>query len=94
MTNRKRFTGAGEARISPQLVAEWSNGTPADWANESHRIPQKIGYGMLPTMPSPGVRPVPEEIDAAYRKAATDAIELRLEQAGIRLANRLNQALR
>ena len=83
-----------DARITPNLAREWSASQPADWANESHRIAQKVGYGMLSTMPSVGTRPEPEEITTAYSKAATEAIELRLEQAGIRLAKVLNDSLR
>ena len=83
-----------DARITPNLAREWSASQPADWANESHRIAQKVGYGMLSTTPSLGTRPEPEEITPAYSKAATEAIELRLEQAGIRLAEVLNGSLR
>ena len=83
-----------DARITPNLAREWSASQPDDWANESHRIAQNVGYGMLPTMPSPRTRPEPEEIDAAYSKAATEAIEFRLMQAGIRLAKVLNDTLR
>jgi hypothetical protein len=83
-----------DARITPQMIKQWSGSTPAAWAVESHRIAQTVGYGMLETTPVAGVKPEPEVIDAAYREAATKAIELRLEQAGIRLAAALNQALR
>ena len=82
------------ARITAAQIRDWEASQPADWANESHRIAQEVGYGMLPTMPLLGTRPMPEEIDAAYRKAATEAIEHRLQQAGIRLASVLNGSLR
>jgi hypothetical protein len=83
-----------DGRITAAMVRAWTVSTPADWADESHLIARKIGYGMLPTMPSTGAWPEPETIDASYQKAATEAIELRLEQAGIRLAAAVNSALR
>jgi S1/P1 Nuclease len=83
-----------DARITPQLIKQWSGSTPAAWAVESHRIAQTVGYGILETRPVAGTRPEPEVIDGAYRAAATQAIEMRLEQAGVRLADLLNQALR
>jgi hypothetical protein len=85
----KRLNG----RITPTMIKNWSGSTAADWVNESHEVARKVGYGMLPTMPSSDAHADPEVLDDAYRKAATDAINLRLEQAGIRLADMLNAAL-
>jgi hypothetical protein len=62
----------------------WQAGTPADWANESLAL--TIGY----------VYPLPEshEISTDYVQRALPILHKRLEQAGVRLAWLLNQAMK
>jgi hypothetical protein len=67
----------------------WSKGTVEDWAEQNHKVAQKITYGKLPKV-APGA---PEPIDAAYEKAADPVIRVQIEKAGDRLARVLNEAL-
>ena len=83
-----------EAKITSALAKDWSSSQVIDWANQSHKLAQHVAYGMLPIRPVAGVRPEPEEISDAYRAEATKDIEDRLEEAGVRLADVLNDSLR
>jgi len=72
---------------NPKMVAEWSKGTPEDWATESlaaarsaYRLP--AGKGVI----KPGTR-----IDAEYCGAALPVIRRQLAKAAIRTAWYLNQ---
>jgi hypothetical protein len=68
---------------------KWAKGTVEDWAEQNHKVAQKITYGKLPKV-APGT---PEPIDAAYEKKADLVIQLQIEKAGARLARVLNEAL-
>jgi hypothetical protein len=68
---------------------KWDKGTVEDWAEQNHRLAQKIVYGKLPKEPAG----TPEPIDAAYEKEADSIIRSQIEKAGARLAYLLNQAL-
>jgi hypothetical protein len=68
---------------------KWSKGTPAQWANESHKVAQKIVYGKLPKTPAGGNVP----LGAEYEKAADPVIRQQIEKAGDRLARVLNEIL-
>ena len=80
------YAAALAKSITPAERAAWSGGTPADWANESHQVAERVAYGELPAGPIP-------EITPAYQRAAESAIELQLKKAGVRLARMLNEAL-
>lgn len=69
----------------PQRQA-WQTGSAEDWANESHRLAQRVAYGLLPK----DKRIV---IPFRYETEARMTIELQLKRAGLRLARVLNEAL-
>lgn len=87
----------------------WGKGTVRDWAEQSHKIAQKIVYGKLPKparaamvqafAPSDGVQgkppaaPAPVSINGAYEHKADPLIAEQIEKAGVRLASLLNASL-
>lgn len=77
------------ATISPRQRRRWRAGTPREWAMQSFRLAQAHAYGGLPTPGRTGVY----RLDAAYVNAATAAVRLQLQRAGVRLAYVLNTAL-
>jgi len=70
--------------ITAQNLADWTGDTPEDWATESYLLTHSLAY--------------PDSTDEVYvvtndyADAALLAINQRLSQAGVRLANLLNQA--
>ncbi|MEI9976062.1 MAG: S1/P1 nuclease [Ignavibacteriota bacterium] len=68
---------------------KWAKGSVEDWAEQNHRVAQKITYGKLPKEPAG----TPEPIDAAYEKQSDAVIQVQIEKAGARLARVLNEAL-
>ena len=68
---------------------KWSKGTVEQWAEESHKLAQKIVYGKLPA----GTSGTPRTLTAAYEKKADPVIRLQIEKAGDRLAKFLNDTL-
>jgi len=68
---------------------KWSKGTVEQWAEESHKVAQKIVYGKLP----PAVSGKPMLLNAAYEKKADPVIKVQIEKAGDRLAKFLNDTL-
>lgn len=76
--------------LTPKRQRKWGKGSPAQWAEETHRWSQKITYGKLPKV-SNGER-VP--IGDAYERAADPLIREEIEKAGARLAAILNAALK
>ena len=62
----------------------WQAGTPADWANESLALTIKYVHQL----------PESREISAAYVQRALPILHKRLEQAGVRLAWLLNEAMK
>jgi hypothetical protein len=79
-------------RLAAEITAaqrhDWARGTPAAWALQSFALGQTVAYGDLPRPDAAGVY----ELPAAYVDAATDAVRLQLERAGVRLAAVLNEA--
>ena len=71
-----------------QHYRKWSKGTVSDWAEDNHKIAQKVTY-KLPKEPAG----TPEPIDAKYVQKADSAIQVQIEKAGDRLARVLNEAL-
>lgn len=85
--------------LSAQITAEetryWTqdltaSGAPyraiVDWVDESHELARSVAYGALPSQQHP-------DLGDAYTAVAWPLIQLRLEQAGVRLAAVLNQSL-
>jgi len=70
-------------------------GSIADWARESWNISRTIAYPELRNYPDtcPAASKIRAVIDADYIKAATPAVRLQAERAGLRLARLLNTAL-
>jgi S1/P1 Nuclease len=68
----------------PNDRTAWQAGTPTDWANESLALTIEYVY------------PLPEshEISTDYVQRALPILLKRLEQAGVRLAWLLNQAMK
>ena len=77
------------SRESAKHAKKWDRGTVEDWAEQNHKIAQKIVYGKLPKVAAG----TPEPIDAAYEKIADQVIQVQIEKAGARLAHVLNEAL-
>ena len=67
-------------------AARLSQGSPAEWANESYNVARGLVYGDLPH--SPGV------LRASYQDAAFWVVIDQLGKAGLRLALVVNQSLR
>jgi hypothetical protein len=65
---------------------KFAKGTVRDWAEQSHKLAQKVVYGRLPKGPEGSVR----VIRADYERRADPLIEQQLERAGARLAAVLN----
>ncbi|WP_323990514.1 S1/P1 nuclease [Nguyenibacter sp. L1] len=87
--------------ITPGQAAAWApQGLPgslgpvvAAWANESHALARDVVYADLPHAGNgPGIAPG-IALGAPYDQAAWPVIQVRLEQAGVRLADVLNAAL-
>ena len=76
--------------LTPKRARKWGKGTPEKWAEETHKIAQKITYGKLPKEPQG--TPVP--IGADYERAADPVIRMQIEKAGARLAAVLNATLK
>jgi len=77
------------SRDSARHAKKWSRGTVEDWAEENHKVAQKLTYGKLPKVAAGALEP----IGAAYEKKADPAIGIQIEKAGARLARVLNEAL-
>jgi hypothetical protein len=77
------------SRDAQKHAAKWSRGTVEEWAEDNHKVAQKITYGKLPKEPAG----TPEPIDAAYVKKADSVVRIQIEKAGDRLARVLNEAL-
>jgi hypothetical protein len=77
------------ARTTEAERAQWSSGTPLDWAVETYAVSKQHAYGMLPA-PSGDSR---YELSQAYVDDATQVTAQQLRKAGVRLALLLNRAL-
>jgi hypothetical protein len=77
------------SKESAKHARKWDQGTVEDWAEQNHRVAQKITYGKLPKVPAGQ----PEPIDGNYEKKADPVIQMQIEKAGARLAHVLNEAL-
>jgi hypothetical protein len=93
LLNRKKsmriadYANALHARISRRQAKEWAQGSPLDWANESHQIAVEKVYKDVPAGGDP------PKLDQAYVSRSADVIDQQLQKAGVRLAMVLNRAL-
>lgn len=76
-------------KITDKQAANWIEGTPEDWANESHKLAISVAYKDISEVPSP----LPK-IDQDYIDRAGPVIEQQLERGGVRLANILNEVFK
>ncbi len=74
------------AQITPEQEAEWTQGTPDDWAMDAFNIAFDHAYGDPPL-------PKDAHLDAAYVARAEKDVALQLSRAGVRLAAVLNKTL-
>jgi len=86
-----------EEELYPVLLREaqkhrrkYSKGSVADWAEQSHKLAQKVVYKALP----PGPAGTPEPLGADYEKLADPVIREQIEKAGDRLAKLLNDTFK
>lgn len=83
-----------DAAITPAQRAAWTppyllpqiGPMAAEWANESHRLAQQVAYVDI-------AKPAGDAWSQRYQQRVWPVIRIRLEQAGIRLAEVLNEAL-
>jgi len=75
-----------ERNITPKEKTEWEQGRIEDWVLEGHKLAQSLVYGDLASDD-------PAPITSDYERQADPVIELQLEEAGVRLASLLNEAL-
>ena len=89
LLDRDRLTTAEAARaiggLATGQLLQWQAGDVLDWAEESRAF-RPVVYA-LPPAGSGGV----VNLDAAYLVTARNVVSLRLAQAGVRLAGRLNR---
>jgi hypothetical protein len=85
--NTAQIAAAIGGAVSPQQRKSWQAGTPAAWAEESHRIARDHVYPMVQ-----GRRSL--RLSAGYLRAEMPATRQQLAKAGIRLAWLLNTTLR
>lgn len=78
---------AGEITVGQQQ--EWQRGTPEDWCGESVRHARDYAYRYGAWLPSRQAYLANRE----YEDAARDITRVRLQQAGVRIAQVLNEAL-
>jgi hypothetical protein len=80
-----------DARIPPAEVEHWSGGDARSWAEESYQLAKSDAYSLpsRPTCADGG----PISLSPEYQAMAAKDAALRLQQAGVRMAVVLNQAL-
>ena len=77
-----KYAARLNGRVSEAEVSTWSLSTVSDWANESRSLALKVAYSVDK-----------EGLSKAYIKRGREVINLRLTQAGVRLAHLLNTIL-
>ena len=77
-----KYAARLNGRVSEEEVSAWSLSTVSDWANESRSLALKVAY-----------RVDKGGLSKAYIKRGREVINLRLTQAGVRLAHLLNTIL-
>lgn len=94
LADARREANTLAARITPDETAYWTRDfatdtmhqATVDWVNESHELARTLAYGALPANKGAA-------LGDAYTAMAWPVIQIRLEQAGVRLAAVLNAAL-
>jgi len=95
------------AGLTPDDVAKWSSGTPAEWAQESYAVAKAVAYA-FPATPAEGKYTFPARkdekdscgpvtvyrADAEYQTRAVATAKTQLAKAGVRLAALLRDSLR
>ena len=77
------------SRITPAQVQQWSQGTPADWAQESSQVARSVVYARLPKPDQGGTY----RLSASDVTASGGVVATQLSRAGVRLAAVLNRSL-
>jgi hypothetical protein len=80
------------AEITPQTRAAWAKGDAKTWALESFGVAKSVVYS-FGSPPGCDANAAPLTLPAGYETAATAAVKVQLEKAGVRLATVLNSAL-
>jgi hypothetical protein len=91
----KAVGAALNKQITAAKVAEWSKGTPADWAKESFGQAKSVSYnfaGEQTFIDDHGGKG--ERLDAKYDNRALPVVREQLSKGGVRLAVVLNEALK
>ena len=88
------FSGELRSRITPALQQEWSAVAMTQWAQESYDVTTKpetqyCRWTATQCRSIPGGR----HLDASYQTMFGDVAELRLQQAGVRLATLIRDSL-
>lgn len=78
------------SKITPDVAAAWSTGTPEQWANEGFAIAKLKIY---PQFPGSGSTLAPIILPATYPASVGPITAVQLAKAGVRLAAVLNGAL-
>jgi hypothetical protein len=78
-TGLSKYAARLKGRVSESEKSIWALSTVSDWANESRSLAIKVAYNVGK-----------KALSKAYIKRGREIIDLRLAQAGIRLAHRLN----
>jgi hypothetical protein len=74
-----------DKQIKPATAKQWSNGTPIDWANQSHVVAVRVVYAGVPADGPP------PRLGEDYVKRAKPVVTEQLQRGGIRLAYILNK---
>lgn len=88
-TDNTAIANALVAQITAAQLAQWRQGTTADWAQESFKLAKDEAYGKLPAPQANGSY----ALDSGYVGNAQQVVRQQLSRAGVRLAVVLNQAL-
>jgi len=92
-----------DRQLSKRLLGEitaadyqvWSQGSPEDWANQSHGLAVTHVYGRLPGgVACNGAPKSVLELDVDYGREAFPVIEMQIKRAAVRLASLLTATLR
>jgi nuclease S1 len=86
------IAGRLRADITPQVRAAWPKGDAKNWALESFGVSKSVVY-TFSSPPGCDANAAPMTLPAGYEAAATAAVRVQLEKAGVRLATVLNAAL-
>ncbi|NDU85796.1 MAG: S1/P1 Nuclease [Ferrovum sp.] len=77
------------ARITPENLQAWQQGSARDWARESFDTARSVAYDPLPTPNEAGHYLLSD----TYVDQATEVVAVQLEEAGVRLAYCLDKDL-